>query len=65
MESIHCDICEFAKHRRVPFLISNNRTFIPFSLIHSDIWGPSTVSNVSGVRWFVSLMIAFVFLGSI
>jgi hypothetical protein len=30
-----------------------NKSDIPFALIHSDVWGPSPVSIVSGVRWFV------------
>ena len=25
----------------------------PFSLIHTDVWGPSTVPNVFGAHWFV------------
>ena len=25
-------------------------------MIHSDIWGPSTIPNVFGARWFVSLI---------
>ena len=56
VESLHCDICEFVKHCRVSFPISNNRTFVPFLLIHSDIWGPFIVPNVFGARWFVSFI---------
>ena len=56
VESLHCDICEFSKYHCVPLLISNNRTFVPFSLIHSYIWGPSTIPNVFGARWFVSFI---------
>ena len=25
-------------------------------MIHSDIWGPSTIPNISGSRWFLSLI---------
>ena len=50
---LHCDVCELAKHKRVPFPISNKKMSFPFHLIHSDVWGPSTVSNISGARWFV------------
>ena len=56
MESLHCCICEFSKHHRISFPISNTRTFVPFSLIHSDVWGCCTVPNVSGTRWFVSFI---------
>ena len=37
VEDFHCDICEFAKHKRVSFPISNNRSSFPFYLIHTDI----------------------------
>ena len=56
ISEFHCDICELAKHTRVSFPISNSRSSLPFHLIHSDIWGPSTIPNVSGARWFVSLI---------
>ena len=39
VSNLHCDICEFAKHHRVSFPLSNTRTSSPFSLIHSDIFG--------------------------
>jgi len=54
VEKLHCDVCELAKHRRASFPISNKRASIPFALIHSDIWSPSTVPNISDSRWFVS-----------
>ena len=25
-------------------------------MIHSDVWGPSRVKNVTGTRWFVSFV---------
>lgn len=30
-----------------------NKSDTPFAFIHSDVWGPSPLSIVSGVRWFV------------
>ncbi|KAJ9701255.1 hypothetical protein PVL29_006553 [Vitis rotundifolia] len=51
----HCETCELAKHTRVSFPISNKRSSHHFHLIHSDIWGPLTIPNVFGARWFVSL----------
>ena len=45
-----------AKHTRVSFPISNKRSFHHFHLIHSNIWGPSTIPNVSSARSFVSLI---------
>ena len=46
----HCDVCELAKHRRVLFSLTNNRSSLPFTLIHSDIWCPSLVPNILGAR---------------
>ena len=56
ISKFHCETCELTKHTRVSFPISNKRSSHPFHLIHSDIWGPSTIPNVSGARWFVSLI---------
>ena len=28
----------------------------PFSLVHSDIWGPSRVKTASGSRWFITFI---------
>ena len=56
IRTFHCDVCEYAKHTRVYFPISNKRSSSPFYLIHNDIWGPSPVPNVSGSRWFGSLI---------
>ncbi|KAJ9671270.1 hypothetical protein PVL29_027317 [Vitis rotundifolia] len=56
ISKFHCETCKLAKHTRVSFPISNKRSSHPFHLIHSDIWGPSTIPNVSGARWFVSLI---------
>ena len=56
VENFHCGVCELTKHRRAYFPISNKRTSIIFSLIHSGMWGPSTIPNIIGARWFVSFI---------
>ena len=53
IQSFHCNICEYAKYTRAS--ISNKRSS-PFFLIHSDFWGPSTIPNISGSRWFVTFI---------
>ena len=50
-----CEICQFSKHCRNTYPSQNYKPSKPFSIIHSDIWGPSPVHNISGARWFVSL----------
>ena len=54
--NFHYNVRDCAKHTRVSFPISNKRSSHPFHLIHSDKWGPSTIPNISGSRWFVSLI---------
>lgn len=51
-----CETCILAKSHRVPFPISLNKSDIPFALIHSDVWGPSPVTTISGIRWFVTFV---------
>lgn len=40
-----CDICELAKSHCVPFPLSITKSTVPFSLIHSDVWGPAKVAT--------------------
>ena len=56
VEKLHCNVCVLAKHRHASFSISNKKVSIPFALVHSDIWGLATISNISGSRWFVSFI---------
>lgn len=55
-KNLYCNIRELPKNKHVPFLISNKRSSIPFSLLHSDIWGSSYTSNIFETRWFVSFI---------
>jgi len=53
----HCDTYEFAKHKHVDFPSSNKRLIISFAFIHSDVWEPSNIPNLSGACWFVIFFI--------
>ena len=35
------------------FITSESMSIDIFDLIHSDVWGPSSVSSISGSRYFV------------
>jgi hypothetical protein len=48
-----CETCILAKSHRVTYPLSMNKSDVPFSLIHSYVWGPSPVSIVSGICWFM------------
>jgi len=56
VESLHCEVCELAKYKCVPFPISNKISPSPFVLVHTDVWGPSNVPNISGARWFLTFI---------
>ena len=56
VHSFACETCQFAKQTRVPYPLQPYKIFKPFSLIHSDIWGPSRINNISGVRWFITFI---------
>ena len=45
-----------AKHTHVFYPIQPYKPSDPFTLIHSGIWGPSRVNNVSGARWFITFI---------
>lgn len=54
--SFHCEICQFAKHTRANFPSIPHLPTRPFTMIHSDVWGPSRIKSLSGARWFVSFI---------
>lgn len=51
-----CDTCILAKSHRVPYPLSTNKCTTPFTLTHSDVWGPLPITAPSGVRWFVTFI---------
>ena len=56
IQPFHCDICEDEKHTHVSFPISYKISSSPFFLIHSDIWGLSTIPNILGSKWFLTFI---------
>jgi len=51
-----CSGCKLAKFSALPFNRSISVSSSPFDLIHSDVWGPSTVSTKGGSRYYVSFI---------
>lgn len=45
-----------AKHQWVPFKVSNKVASRPFSLISSNVWGPSKLPSHNGCRLFISFI---------
>lgn len=56
INSFRCETCQFAKHTSVPHPVQLYKSSKPFSLIHSDIWGPSRVNNITWARWFITFI---------
>ena len=45
--------CQLGKQPTLPFNTSESMSINVFDLIHSDVWGPSSVSSIGGSRYFV------------
>nr|KYP41061.1 Retrovirus-related Pol polyprotein from transposon TNT 1-94 [Cajanus cajan] len=54
--SFKCESCELAKHHRAIFPPQPYKTSEPFTMIHSDIWGPSRITTMSGKCWFITFI---------
>lgn len=51
---ISCEDCQLAKHCWYVYPVSkNNKSSVPFSIMHSDVWGPSP-TTLSGFKYFVT-----------
>ena len=53
---IQCEVCQISKHVHNSYHIQPFKASHPFSMIHSDVWGPSRIKNVTGTRWYVSFV---------
>ncbi|CAJ2651271.1 unnamed protein product [Trifolium pratense] len=48
-----CCGCKLAKFSALPFNKSTSVSNAPFDLVHSDVWGPSSVLTKGGSRYYV------------
>ena len=55
-ENLQCGVCQFSKHVRNSYPFQPYKSSHLFHLIHSDVWGPSKIKNISGSRWFVTFI---------
>ena len=51
-----CDICQFAKQKRLPFVPSTNRAISVFEILHLDLWGPFGTPSIHGHRFFLTIV---------
>ena len=47
------ETCTLAKSHRSFYPLSMNKSEVPFTLIHSDVWGPSPKMTLSSSHWHV------------
>ena len=52
-KNFDCVSCQLGKQTVLPFNTSKLISIDIFDLIHSDVWGPSSVSSIGGSRYFV------------
>lgn len=48
-QSTVCDSCQLGKHVRLPFYSSSSVSYIPFQIVHADVW-TSPISSFSGFK---------------
>ena len=53
IQSLVCDSCQFAKHRRSQFPKTDHRKNLPFDMVHSEVWGPCFIPRRSHHKWFI------------
>lgn len=51
-----CDVCPKAKQSRLPFPISNSRAYLPFDLLHVDVWGPFHIQTHDSKSLFLTIV---------
>ncbi|XP_059632903.1 eIF-2-alpha kinase GCN2 isoform X3 [Cornus florida] len=54
--SFYCENCFLSKSHRTTYSPKPYQTSKPFYLIHSDVWGPSRITTLSGKKWFVTFI---------
>ena len=52
----HCESCYVEKSSCLSFILSNTKTTTPFELIHSYVWGPTSISSYNGFRYYIDFV---------
>ena len=53
IENFDCVSCQLEKQPILPFNTSKSISIDIFDFIHSDVWGPSSISSIDGFQYFV------------
>ena len=49
-----CDICHFARQKKLSYTTSSSRASNKFELLHFDIWGPFSTISIHGHKFFLN-----------
>ncbi|KAL0446502.1 UNVERIFIED_CONTAM: Retrovirus-related Pol polyprotein from transposon TNT 1-94 [Sesamum latifolium] len=57
---LDCESCELGKHHRASFPPRiDKRSSSPFTLVHSDIWGPCRLESIAGFGYFITFVVDY------
>ncbi|XP_074315134.1 uncharacterized protein LOC141651316 [Silene latifolia] len=59
---LNCQSCPLGKHIRLPFAMSNSSTYMPFYILHCDLWTSPVLSSAGHKYYSLWLLIFFPFL---
>ncbi|GAU45704.1 hypothetical protein TSUD_86800 [Trifolium subterraneum] len=54
--NVVCDVCKYAKQRKLVFHSSFSKASKPFELLHFDIWGPIAIKSVHEHSYFLTVV---------
>jgi transposase InsO family protein len=54
-KSSTCEACQLGKHVHLPFSASSSISYVPFQIVHADVW-TSPVSSFSGYKYYLVLI---------
>ncbi|KAI5324129.1 hypothetical protein L3X38_033202 [Prunus dulcis] len=54
--SVEKQTSEVCQEPSCSFSLKFTKSLVPFSLVHSDVWGPAKITTPGGARWFVTFI---------
>ena len=51
-----CDVCQYARQKRLPYAISKHNATKYFELVHFYIWGPFNTPSIHGHKYFLTVV---------
>lgn len=51
-----CDVCHYAKYKRMPYYSSFNKAKQPFDIVHFDVWGPIAIKSNLNHSYFLTVV---------